>query len=208
MGGVTLKGLIAIAYRVTENQISGGPGWMGSETYEVLAKPERSEATDNPQSIVAPGTTAWSRLEQRTQALLAERFQLAIHKDVKEAAGYALVPAKGGAKLQPSAEEDRRPPGTNRSRGRIDGRNGSMLMLATVLSNFLGRPVVDRTGLTGTYTYKLEYSQDAGPDGNPPDLSFPSIFTALQEQLGLKLESQRVPFEIIVIDRAEKPSAN
>jgi uncharacterized protein (TIGR03435 family) len=181
---------------------------MGSETYELLAKPERSEAADNPQTTAAPGNTAWNRLEQRTQALLAERFQLAIHKNVKEEAGYVLAPAKGGAKLEQSPEGDNRPAGTNRSPGRIDGRNGTMLMLATVLSNFLGRPVVDRTGLHGTYTYKLEYSQDSGPEANPVDLSGPSIFTALQEQLGLKLESQRVPVEFVVIDRAEKPSAN
>jgi uncharacterized protein (TIGR03435 family) len=208
MEGVTLKQLIAIAYRVRESQISGGPAWMGSETYELLAKPERSEAADNPQTTAAPGNTAWNRLEQRTQALLAERFQLAIHKNVKEEAGYVLAPAKGGAKLEQSPEGDNRPAGTNRSPGRIDGRNGTMLMLATVLSNFLGRPVVDRTGLHGTYTYKLEYSQDSGPEANPVDLSGPSIFTALQEQLGLKLESQRVPVEFVVIDRAEKPSAN
>ena len=94
-----------------------------------------------------------------------------------------------------------------------------MPMLATVLSQMLGRPVEDRTGLTANYTYKLEYMQETAmpgrgapgdnpPDANPPDFSGPSIFTALQEQLGLKLESSRVRVETIVIDHAEKPSAN
>jgi uncharacterized protein (TIGR03435 family) len=147
MEGVTLKQLIAIAYGVRETQIAGGPNWMGSEIYQLLAKPERSEGGDIPQTTAAPGTTAWNRLEQRTQTLLAERFQLLIHKNVKEEAGYALVPAKSGTKLQPSTQGDGRPAGTNRSHGRIDGRNGTMLMLATVLSNFLGRPVVDRWSL-------------------------------------------------------------
>jgi uncharacterized protein (TIGR03435 family) len=153
------------------------------------------------------------------QSLLAERFGLVIRKTSKEATVYALVPAKGGPKLQPSPEGDAGPPRTMRSPGRIEGQRGTMHMLAAVLSNWLGRPVVDRTGLTGTYDYKLEYAQEPGAAGrgapveppgetNPASLSGPSVFTALQEQLGLKLESQKGALESIVIERAHRPTAN
>ena len=205
LGGVTLKQLIALAYDVRDNRVTGGPAWLGSDTFDILAKPERADTADK----VAPGTAAWDRLRERMQTLLAERFQLAIHKDVKEAAGYALVPARKGPKLQPS--HDQGPPRTGRSRGRIEAHGGTMQMLATVLSEYLGRPVADRSGLAETYDYKLEYTQDSGPgasDANPPDFSGPSIFTAIQEPLGLKLESARVETVTIVIDRAEKLSAN
>src|SRR5579871_1882631 len=211
MEGTTLKSLISFSYDVPESRVVGGANWIGSEVYQLIAKPERSEAEDNPRGAIAPGTPAWSRMQQRLQNLLAERFQLATHTTEREVAGYALVAAKGGAKVTASPEGDQTPAGTMRNRGRIDGRNGTMVMLATVLSNMLGSPVVDRTGLTGNYTYKLEYSQDfgpVGPDTGPVEEGLPSIFVALQEQLGLKLESSRVTVPSIVIDRAERPSAN
>jgi len=215
MDGATLKQLIAFAYDLRESQVSGGPRWIASDAYNILAKAERAAPADNPQTTVAPGTTAWDRVRQRTQVLLAERFQLVIRKDAKAAAGYELRLAKGGPKVQPSPDQGN--PRTLRSRGRIDAQRGTMQMLAVVLSEFVGRPVVDRTGLTGTYDYKVEYTPEAGPTGAPsenaagadsPDLAGPSVFAALQEQLGLKLEPARVGTETIVVVRAEKPSAN
>jgi uncharacterized protein (TIGR03435 family) len=144
------------------------------------------------------------------QALLAERFALVFHKDSKDGPSYALVVAKNGPKLKES--QDQGNPRTMRSAGRIDAQRGTMHMLAALLSNWLERPVMDRTGLTGTYDYKVEYAQDSGPeipaDAVPANFSGPSIFIALQEQLGLKLESMRAEVETIVIDRAERPSAN
>ena len=144
MGGVTLKQLIALAYDVRENRVSAGPGWLGSDTFDILAKPEHADTADK----VAPGTAAWDRLQERMRTLLAERFRLAIHKDIKEAPGFALVPSKKGPKLQPSPDQG--PPRTARSRGRIESHGGTMQMLATVLSEYLGRPVADRSGLTET----------------------------------------------------------
>jgi uncharacterized protein (TIGR03435 family) len=196
MDGVTLQSLVGFAYDV--HDVSGGPKWAGSDAYNVLAKPEHSAPEDNPKTEPSPGTAAWDRVRLRTQTLLAERFQLVVRKNSKVESGYALVVAKGGTKLQQSTAP--RPPGTMRGINRIDGRYGTMQMLATVLSGFLERPVEDRTALTGNYDYKLEYAPDSEPGT--------SIFIALQEQIGLKLEPSRVTRQIIVIEKAEKPSAN
>ncbi|MEO8370657.1 MAG: TIGR03435 family protein, partial [Candidatus Solibacter sp.] len=125
---------------------------------------------------------------------------------------YALVVAKGGSKLVESTSQG--PPQTMRNIKQINARNGTMHMLAAVLSNFMGSPVEDRTGLRGSYDYKLEYAADPGAtqmpeathESNPAE--GPSLPTALQEQLGLKLESARVAMRSIVIDRVAKPSAN
>jgi len=205
MGGVNVKGLIAIAYGVRDEQITGGPRWIASESYNILATAEKSESADAA-PVAGPGTQVWKRMQLRLQTLLAERCKLAIRKDSKESQGYALAIAKGGFKLEPSASN--LPPGTMRSRGRIDGRNGTMQMLAAVLSGMLQRPVEDRTGLDGGYDYKLEYSQDDAAipgDANP---GAPSVFTALQEKMGLKLEPARVAVVAIVIEHVEKPSEN
>lgn len=206
LGGSTLKSLIALAYGVMEDRISGGPPWIGSITYNVLAKPENPHPADIGKTTFAPGTPGWARMQLRLQSLLEDRFQIVLHKDIKESNGYALVIAKGGCKLEQSKSEA--PAGTMRSRGRIDGRNGTTEMLSAVLSNFIGRRVEDRTGLTGTYDYKLEYAQDNEGNDNSPESGRASIFTALQEQLGLKLDSAKVSTVTIVIDRVEKLSAN
>jgi bla regulator protein BlaR1 len=207
MGGVTLRSLIALAYGVMDERISGGPAWIGSTTYEVFAKPEHPHPDDVGKTTFGPGTSGWNRLQQRLQSLLEERFQLVLHKDSKESMGYALTLAKGGTKLKQSPTEA--PPGTLRGRGKIEGRAGTMEMLATVLSQMLGRPVADRTGLAGAYDYKLEYAQETNDgDGPPSEFGRASVFTALQEQLGLKLESSKVSTVTIVIDRAEKLAAN
>ena len=195
MGGVTAKQLIAMAYGVREEHIGGGPKWIDSEAYNLLAK--NAEGTRE-SATIAPGDAGWKRLELRLQSLLADRFSLAIHTVEKSASGYALLVAKGGSKISPVNEQT--PPGTMRSPGRIDGRNGSMQMLAEVLSGLLARPVENRTGLSGGFTYKLEYAV--------ADDSGPSVFTALQEQLGLKLESTKVIARSIVIDRILRPTEN
>jgi bla regulator protein BlaR1 len=205
MSGVTLKGLIAFAYGIDEKKISGGPNWINSEAYDIIAKPENSDPQDLQPNTITPGTPGWERLQQRAQALLAERFHLAIHKDSKDTSGYMLVQAKAGSKLKESPDPGR--PRTRMSAGQINGQNGTMYMLATVLSQLVGSPVMDRTGLTGAYDYKLEYGQDA-VQGMPDDVPGPSIFTALQEQLGLKLEKVHATIDTIVIEHAEKLSEN
>jgi uncharacterized protein (TIGR03435 family) len=207
MQGITLKSLIAFAYDVREEDVSGGAKWTASDAYDLLARPEHPTAEDLPTTVVAPGTTAWDRVRLRLQALLADRFQLAVHKTSREVTGFALVQAKGGAKLKPSAGTGN--PGTMRSHGRIDGRNGTMKMLAGLLSNWMGRTVEDRTGLTGAYDYTLEYAQE-GDEGARPGtgLAVTSVPSALQEQLGLKLEAAKTILVGIIIDHAGHPSAN
>jgi uncharacterized protein (TIGR03435 family) len=158
------------------------------------------------------------QIAERLRALLAERFQLVIHRETKEQSIYALVLAKNGPRLQETKET-----GTQQNmmtnRGRSEGHAIPIGMLAQSLSGLTGRPVVDKTGLAGKYDFVLEWTPDVGADaraqgfGNgvtepAPAPGGPTIFTALQEQLGLKLESQKGPVENIVIDRAEKPSEN
>jgi uncharacterized protein (TIGR03435 family) len=215
-----LKQLIAFAYDVRDFQISGGPSWIGSERYDILAKPGRPEGpADLRQASDEQRTLLQESIRQRLRALLAERFQLTTHRETKELPVYALVAAKSGPKFPESKEGSNQHMQSNL--GRITAEGSSMRMLTTALSNVLGRPVVDRTGLMGKYDFKMEWTPDVGQigkggaPGESPDASSlpdpsggPSIFTAIQQQLGLKLESQKEPVEIIVIDRAEKASAN
>jgi uncharacterized protein (TIGR03435 family) len=163
------------------------------------------------------------QVRERARALLAERFQLVIHRDTKDLPIYELVLAKNGHKLQASKEQEGGTQHMRAGRGQIMAEGSTIQMLANHLSSLTGRTVVDHTGLKGRFDYKLEWAPDpggpmgpggpGGPDGRaeaaaPPDLYGPSIFTAVQEQLGLKLESARGPVEIIVIDRVEKASEN
>jgi uncharacterized protein (TIGR03435 family) len=149
------------------------------------------------------------RKRKMVQALLADRFKLVMHAETRELPLYALVVAKGGAKLGPAKET-----GTtvNHGRGHIEvqGAN-SIALLAEELSQEVGRDVIDRSGIQGRYDLKLIFA----PDDRTPDLasssstdSGPSIFTALQEQLGLKLEPQKGPVEVLVVDHVEMPSEN
>jgi uncharacterized protein (TIGR03435 family) len=203
-----LRMLLTFAYDVRDFQVSGGPGWVGSERYDINAKSEPSAGaqtvSDDPRKMTD---------DQRKTA-----GQLAIHHETKEAPIYALVVAKNGPKLQES-QEGAGPSLMGRARGQFEGKGALMEMLANVLSMQVGRPVVDKTGLTGKYDFKLEWTPDPGqgpgplgipgPDAPPPtDPNGPSLFAAVQEQLGLRLESTKGPVETIVIDRVEKPSEN
>jgi uncharacterized protein (TIGR03435 family) len=207
-----LAGLVTYAYGIEDFQVSGGPSWIysrdlygsdtyysrdlyGSDTYEVVAK-AGGEA--------APST---DQFKQMLQALLADRFQLKIHLESKEMPAYELVVGKNGHKLKDAtADPDAH---TNWRSGpaaqHYSGKKVSMADLVFLLRTQSGRPVIDKTGLTGKYDFELEW---ASGDPPPPEATAPSIFTAVQEQLGLKLESVKAPFSIVVIDQAERPSAN
>ena len=218
---VRLRQLIEFAYDIQNFQISGGPGWFESQGFDILAKaPQSTEATDLRQMSDAQRKVFQKQVQQRLQALLAERFQLAIHRATKEMPVYALVVAKNGPKVKESTGGDGRRQEMRGRPGDLTGERATPEMLASTLARAVGRPVLDRTGLTGAYDFRLEWTPDVGDligkggpgekavEASAPDPSGPSIFTALQEQLGLKLESQKGPVVIIVIDRAEKPSAN
>ena len=226
---VTLKFLLTFAYNVRDFQISGGPGWLNSELFDLMAKSERSSDT---QSIPADPRemtddqrkTSQEQTRQKLQALLADRFQLKFHRETKEQPVYALVVGKNGPKIQPSDDKSGNGPrGLRMGRGQLIGNSAPLELMANALSNQLGRPVLDHTGLAGRYDFKLEWTPDPAQGGGPfaglpppppgvngpppPDPNGPSIFTAIQE-LGLRLESQKAPVEILVIDSVEKPSEN
>jgi uncharacterized protein (TIGR03435 family) len=206
--GVTVKNCITLAYDIPSFQLAGGPSWIGDQRYDIVAK-------------VAAGAVKASRDPERLpqmraalQALLADRFQLVIHRETKMIPGYALVVAKSGLKLKETTDDGSPDFGSNR--GKFTAHEISMELLARNLAGLLSRPVADTTGIKGVFDLNLEWTPDevqspAKPGGEaaePPAPGGPSIFTALQEQLGLKLETQRTPVEMIVIDRIEKPTSN
>jgi uncharacterized protein (TIGR03435 family) len=225
---MTLKEMIVIAYRVQPFQISGGPSWLDSIHYDVVAKPEEKPKQDE--------------LPLMLQALLAQRFELGIHRETKELPMFALVLARKDGKLGPKLvphEGDCTPPDPTKPPpppepgkpfafgcgGMSMGPRGMSATgvpvgnLVPMLARILGSTVVDKTGLTGKFDVTAEWAPDENqaaallPPGVPPpppaaDNAGPSIFTAMQEQLGLKLESQKGPVEVLIIDRAEKPSEN
>lgn len=197
----TLKAMAAYAYDVREFYVSGGPGWAGSDPFEILAK---ADANATP-----------AQIRVMLQSLLAERFKLVLHRDTKDVTVYQLVVSKGGPKLEETAGD----PGFIRflGRGQVDGQRIPMTGLARYLKTLLGEVVVDKTGLAAKYNFKLAWTPDegqagrpgAGPaPGSPAEENGPSIFTALQEQLGQKLDGTKGPVDTVVIDHAEKPSEN
>jgi uncharacterized protein (TIGR03435 family) len=201
---VTVAILIQQAYGVREFQILGAPGWVGSDHYDI--------------TTVAEGGTKPDDLRPMMRALLADRFKLALHRGTKELPVYALVVGKGGPKFHASTGGGEGPGNGRRmsiGRGQIELQHGTMAFFASELARQLGRTVIDKTELTGEYDLKMDWTPDeslAAPAGGerpaPAEAIGPSIFTALQEQLGLKLESTKGPVEILVIDRVEKASEN
>jgi len=194
---ITLKTLIQTAYGAQDYQISGTSGWMDSNAYDVEAKSATTKTREQTLMML--------------QALLADRFKLKVHRATQEGNIYALTVAKSGLKIKLAAD----PAGGARGRanGRLIGKR-SMPQLATLLSGILRRPVLDQTGLSGVYEFTLEWTPEVGqtgPDATPPapaNPGAPSIFTAVQEQLGLKLDAAKAPVEVIAVDNAEKPSEN
>jgi uncharacterized protein (TIGR03435 family) len=187
----TMQLLIEMAFGVEERQISGGPSWIDMEHYNVEAKPEGDKELSNEQ------------LKPLLQQLLAQRFKLETHREIKDFHGYALVVAKGGPKLTAAAGASEQ---RYILRGGVRAQNVSMGWLAAALARPLGHPVVDKTGIKGNYDIKLEYAPDEN-DVSAAAAALPSIFTALQEQLGLQLKTQQVPVEMLVIDRVERVPA-
>ena len=227
----TLRFLLQYAYRVKDAQIVGAPSWIDSEHYDIEAKTDDSSA-DTQRKLMSDEQGAQLRL--MVQSLLADRFKLALHHDTKELPIYALVVAKNGPKLHESAATSDDPPPSGpptpdgpqprhsmrmMGRGNLSINAGNLDMFADLLSHQLGLMIVNKTGLKGSYDFTLKWTPDEGqgqmpggpPPGDappPPDASGPTIFTALQEQLGLKLESQKGPVDTIVIDHVERPSEN
>jgi len=202
----SLKFCIQVAWNVKDFQVSGGEAWMDTDRYDVEA--------------VAASPFKQGEYRTMLQTLLAGRFGLVFHRETRDRAGYALVTARSGPKLPPPVEDpsimfSRTPSGDIT----LKATSASMTQLAGALSTALSATVLDRTGIEGRFDVSLQYTPDpttqtlltksGEPMAPAPDVvPGPSIFSALQEKLGLKLEAQKVPVEVIVIDHASRPSEN
>lgn len=210
----SLKSLILSAYDLREYQLAGAAGWMDSERYTIIAKGTLPEGPADFRNMNDRQRKASSALVRaRLRNLLAERFHLVVHKESKELPVYALVVAKGGVKMTANTAPDGSPNGIMIGRAMFKATRASMEAIVQSLSSVVGRPVRDETGLSGFYDVKLEWTPDAAPSTaaaaeRPPETFGPTLFTALQEQLGLKLESKKGAVETVVIDRAERPTEN
>ena len=198
--GCTLEYLIQQAFQVQQFQIAGGPGWMRSERFDIDAKPPLSSKSSH---SMPPYSKAPMIPEERQmlQSLLLERFQLHYHRDTRaEGPVYLLVKGKRPLKMTDSNDKNEFPWSRVTPDG-LAGINESMADLAWRLGEVLGRPVLDRTGIAGAFDFRVSYVAGATPD-------YVSITLATVQELGLKLEPSKGPAETIVIERAEKPSAN
>jgi uncharacterized protein (TIGR03435 family) len=180
--------LIMSAWHLNRDQLIGGPNWLETAGWDIDAR--------------FPAGTRPAQVSQMMQTMLASRFQFVSHRETRTLPIYALIVAKGGARLQEGDASG----GMSAGARLIRYRSGTMGELAGQLSGYVGRYVADRTGMTGKYAISLSFAP-VDP-GSSTDNDAPSIFQALQEQAGLKLESTRGPVEVLVIDHAEKPAPN
>jgi uncharacterized protein (TIGR03435 family) len=226
MINVPVRMLIRSAYQVQDEQIVDAPNWINTEHFDVVAKAAAEIPRPTPDN---PGP-----LPSLMRSLLVERFKLAVHRETREFPAYALRLARRDGKLGPQLHRSTAdcaaiaaarggsagppPSGTDRPRCGIRAAGGEMIagglplsQLASLLSSMVQRVVIDKTGLTGIFDFELKWTPDRTPPGTPAstapgDPDAPSIFTALQEQLGLKLESAKNPVEVLVVDHVERPT--
>ena len=197
--GKTLEQLLLYGYGLHESQVLNAPAWIRTERWHIEG------------FAGVPGQPNREQMASLVRKLLTERFGLVMHREQREMRVFALV-AKGGPKMTPSADDPNGPMHENDSQSggqtTMRVKNVSMGELAGMLMRlFLDRPVVDQTGLTRRYDFQLKWTQDetrAPTDGSAP----PGLFTAIQEQLGLKLEPAKAPVDVMVIDKVEQPGAN
>lgn len=194
---VTLSQLLQFAYRVQEREITGAPGWFNTETYDISAVPGGEGE---------PSIRQWQTMVKK---LMADRFQLKIHNESREMAVYAITLAKGGPKFKKSQGDPNGIPGLGFGPGNMGATNATMADIAEAWQQgAIDGPVVDQTGLVGRYDLSLRWTPDASrPAQENADVPL-DFYTAIQEQLGLKLVSTRAQVNVIVIDHAGKPSPN
>jgi uncharacterized protein (TIGR03435 family) len=202
----SLKFIIKFAYDMPERQIVGGPGWLDTEKWDIEVKPD------------TPGMPSVAQMKEILQKLLAERFSLKFHEEKRNMVAFALTVGKNGPKMAKTADASESANFTV-PLGMVAARSATMGEFAHLLqSDILGQPVVDNTGLSGRWDFTLNWTPDetqfmdrgmkvpapAADDANAP----PPLFTAIQEQLGLKLEAQKVDAPVILVDHVEHPSPN
>lgn len=201
----SLVDLMMFAYGVHPLQIDGGPDWLRTEKFDLLVQPD------------LPGRPSTAQMKFILQKLLADRFSLKFHHAQKELPVYEIVAAKGGPRLTPTTSAGT---ATNTAAvgfrdGAMTVQNASMAEFASLMQRYVGleRPIVDGTGIAGKHDFKLSWTPDSTPvDGGSPRPAKsdapPGLFTAIQEQLGLKLQPAKEPTDVLVIDRGGKPSEN
>ncbi len=174
------------------DDVVGGPAWLDSDRWDIVAKAESRTANMLPM----------------IRSLLAERFKLTVHHETKERPIYLLTVARRDGRLGPSLRPTTGPTSFLGSTGIVTGRAVTMRQLAALLGSAAGRPVTDRTGLRDTYDVELKWTPTgaAGASGGDVGRDGPDVFTAIQEQLGLKLEPSRGPLDVLVVDRVERPT--
>jgi uncharacterized protein (TIGR03435 family) len=221
-----VRPMITFAYQVAGYQLIGGPGWLATDRYDINAKLEVTPTTVQP---FIPGSTTPNPMQLALRTLLEDRFKLKMHRETRELDIYALVMARPGGGpgpgLKPTTQDCSKPveparPGAPApgapgqpfcgiagSPGRVRFGGLPASSFATAFAGPAGRMVVDRTGMTGSWDFELTFApENRGPDAPPADPNAPSFFTAVQEQLGLKLESTKGPVDVLVIDSVEKPT--
>jgi uncharacterized protein (TIGR03435 family) len=193
INNASLRTLIRNGYDIQNFQFTGGPSWIDSETYTISA------------TIADHAEVSHDQYRALIRAMLADRFQLKVHWETRQGDVYALVVAKSGSKLKVADPSKETGLNTNISahEGRMVGTNAPVFYLSSVLGNKLSHPVIDKTGLQGKYDWTLVWDPEPGVDSTEP-----SIFTAVQEQLGLKLDAEKGPVQMLVIDSVAQPSEN
>ena len=198
---ISAKGLIQIAYGKRDFQITGGPAWITSECFDIDAKAESPQRATH----------------DMLKSLLASRFQLKLHGETKNTFVYSLVVARGGLKMKLSADQSEPEKGGPKElgSGRVVGEGIPMYVIVNLLSNMLGRAVIDNTGLTGKYDINLQplpdslqLQTDSADPQSQADVLNLGLIEAVEKQLGLRMKSMKAPGEILVIDHIEHPSAN
>ncbi|HEY6341673.1 MAG TPA: TIGR03435 family protein [Bryobacteraceae bacterium] len=199
--GTSLKDLIQFAYDLHPNLIGGASGWMEGERYDIVAKPEPGRRPSE------------DELKAMLRGLLADRFNLTFHRASREASVYVIVIAKTGSKMKERSPLDGEATSLTFQGPRLPAKAASMPMLAEALTAVLDRPVIDGTGLRGKYDFDLAWMPEPDQFGGhgsaaASDTNAPDIFTAVQEQLGLRLDSRKVPVQSLIVDHAERPASN
>jgi uncharacterized protein (TIGR03435 family) len=223
MANMPIDTLLTQGFQVNPNQIVDEPGWAKTDKWDIQAKVA-------PEDVAALGKMSFDQRRAMFVRVLTDRFGLTVQHGTRELPVYALVVAKGGLKMMeskpdPNAPPKGAPPKMRGDDGKISGQGVSMEFLASVLSRIVGRTVVDRTGLTTQYDFALHWTPEGGAAAVGPGAggstsdggatqpvsdagSGESIFTAIPEQLGLKLEPAKAPVDVIVIGHLEKPTEN
>ncbi|MGD0345267.1 MAG: TIGR03435 family protein [Terracidiphilus sp.] len=201
---VTLRELIMMTYELDAQQITGGPAWVASDEYDVEA-------------VAGEGVDIHEQGRAMMQKLLADRFQLQFHREQRTISVYALTVAKGGSKLTAAKVNDGQNFASCEHFGVCNFRSEPLSHFVKWLANaVLDRPVVDKTGITGTFDFSLKWTPDESQFSTSglrapaagDNATAPPLFTAIEEQLGLKLEPEKMPAEVLVIDKVERPSEN